>query len=111
MLLRNTLTSRSLTCWFYLVIISAPLHLFSYTFQEVQDNTDCFWKFQRYELIKEYHSRPAYPPPFILLSHLYLLITRFLLCRPSKNKHRQFSEWFPAPPSVTRARYNLDSRG
>ncbi|XP_072556390.1 transient receptor potential cation channel subfamily M member 2 isoform X3 [Paramormyrops kingsleyae] len=75
-----------------ILLLNLLIAIFNYTFQEVQDNTDCFWKFQRYELIKEYHSRPAYPPPFILLSHLYLLVTRFLLCRPSKNKHRQFKQ-------------------
>ncbi|XP_048857884.1 transient receptor potential cation channel subfamily M member 2 isoform X2 [Brienomyrus brachyistius] len=75
-----------------ILLLNLLIAIFNYTFQEVQDNTDCFWKFQRYELIKEYHSRPAFPPPFILLSHLYLLLTRFLLCRPSKNKHRQFKE-------------------
>ncbi|KAA8588234.1 hypothetical protein FQN60_001428 [Etheostoma spectabile] len=40
------------------------------------------WKFQRYELIKEYHSRPAAPPPFIIFSHLYLFIRNMLMCRP-----------------------------
>uniref|UniRef100_A0A665WZT2 Transient receptor potential cation channel, subfamily M, member 2 n=1 Tax=Echeneis naucrates TaxID=173247 RepID=A0A665WZT2_ECHNA len=53
-----------------------------FTFQEVQDNTDRIWKFQRYELIKEYHSRPAAPPPFIILSHLYIFIRSVVLCRP-----------------------------
>ncbi|KAJ0070569.1 hypothetical protein NL108_016259, partial [Boleophthalmus pectinirostris] len=47
------------------------------------DNRQPIWKFQRYELIKEYHSRPAAPPPFILLSHLYLLVRRVVLCRPA----------------------------
>uniref|UniRef100_A0A3Q3IXD7 Uncharacterized protein n=1 Tax=Monopterus albus TaxID=43700 RepID=A0A3Q3IXD7_MONAL len=54
--------------------LDADVVLFSllyFTFQVVQDNTDIIWKFQRYELIKEYHSRPAAPPPFIILSHLY----------------------------------------
>lgn len=56
--------------------------LYSFTFEEVQDNTDRIWKFQRYELIKEYHSRPAAPPPFIILSHLYIFIRSVVLCRP-----------------------------
>uniref|UniRef100_A0A3B1IM52 Ion transport domain-containing protein n=1 Tax=Astyanax mexicanus TaxID=7994 RepID=A0A3B1IM52_ASTMX len=70
-----------------------------YTFTEVQDNTDAIWKFQRYELIKEYHSRPSLPPPFILLSHIYLLITHVFLRRPSQ-KHKQFRTWVsPCFPS------------
>lgn len=63
----------------------------SYTFQEVQDNTDTIWKFQRYELIKEYHSRPALPPPFILISHLIIFI-RGVLLRTPPQKHKHFSE-------------------
>uniref|UniRef100_A0A671N7Z5 Transient receptor potential cation channel, subfamily M, member 2 n=1 Tax=Sinocyclocheilus anshuiensis TaxID=1608454 RepID=A0A671N7Z5_9TELE len=60
---------------------------YSYTFQEVQDNTDTIWKFQRYELIKEYHSRPTLPPPFILLSHLILFIRGILpfICCKANN--------------------------
>lgn len=42
----------------------------SYTFQVVQENADIFWKFQRYNLIVEYHSRPALAPPFIIISHI-----------------------------------------
>lgn len=49
----------------------------SYTFQVVQGNADMFWKFQRYHLIVEYHERPALAPPFILLSHLSLVLKRF----------------------------------
>uniref|UniRef100_A0A8C1D901 Transient receptor potential cation channel, subfamily M, member 5 n=1 Tax=Cyprinus carpio carpio TaxID=630221 RepID=A0A8C1D901_CYPCA len=36
----------------------------------VQENADIFWKFQRYNLIVEYHSRPALAPPFIIISHI-----------------------------------------
>lgn len=50
----------------------------SYTFQVVQGNADTFWKFQRYHLIVEYHQRPALAPPFIVLSHLSLLLKRLL---------------------------------
>ncbi|KAJ8392633.1 hypothetical protein AAFF_G00073070 [Aldrovandia affinis] len=62
-----------------ILLLNLLIAIFNYTFQEVQDNTDSIWKFQRYELIKEYHSRPAPPPPFILLSHLYLFIKRLVL--------------------------------
>lgn len=46
------------------------VHPHSYTFQLVQGNADIFWKFQRYNLIVEYHSRPALAPPFIIISHV-----------------------------------------
>ncbi|XP_031442375.1 transient receptor potential cation channel subfamily M member 2 [Clupea harengus] len=74
-----------------ILLLNLLIAIFNYTFQEVQDNTDTIWKFQRYELIKEYHSRPAAPPPFILLSHLLLLFRR-LVMRSSPQKHKQFRE-------------------
>uniref|UniRef100_A0A8C8FNT2 Transient receptor potential cation channel subfamily M member 2 n=1 Tax=Oncorhynchus tshawytscha TaxID=74940 RepID=A0A8C8FNT2_ONCTS len=70
-----------------ILLLNLLIAIFNYTFQEVQDNTDTIWKFQRYELIKEYHSRPAAPPPLILLSHIFLFIRRIVLQRPP-NKER-----------------------
>uniref|UniRef100_A0A3Q2Y9G2 Ion transport domain-containing protein n=1 Tax=Hippocampus comes TaxID=109280 RepID=A0A3Q2Y9G2_HIPCM len=75
-----------------ILLLNLLIAIFNFTFQEVQDNTDRIWKFQRYELIKEYHSRPAAPPPFIILSHLYIFIRNVLLCRPPL-KSRKFSEY------------------
>uniref|UniRef100_A0A8C9PTY9 Transient receptor potential cation channel subfamily M member 2 n=1 Tax=Spermophilus dauricus TaxID=99837 RepID=A0A8C9PTY9_SPEDA len=59
-----------------------------YTFQQVQEHTDQIWKFQRHDLIEEYHGRPPAPPPFILLSHLQLLVKRVVLKIPAK-RHKQ----------------------
>lgn len=67
----------------------------SYTFQVVQGNADTFWKFQRYHLIVEYHQRPALAPPFIVLSHLSLLLKR-LLRKGAEQKRAHLGE---APPS------------
>ncbi|XP_078119009.1 LOW QUALITY PROTEIN: transient receptor potential cation channel subfamily M member 2 [Sander vitreus] len=65
-----------------ILLLNLLIAIFNFTFQEVQENTDRIWKFQRYELIKEYHSRPAAPPPFIIFSHLYLFIRNMVMCRP-----------------------------
>ena len=46
----------------------------SYTFSKVQDNTDFHWNYQRYLLIKEYHTRPPFPPPLIIISHVWRLV-------------------------------------
>ncbi|XP_062389510.1 transient receptor potential cation channel subfamily M member 2-like [Sardina pilchardus] len=72
-----------------ILLLNLLIAIFNYTFQEVQDNTDKIWKFQRHDLIKEYHSRPALPPPFILLSHLFLLFRLFVI-RLQPQKHKQF---------------------
>ncbi|XP_016108589.1 transient receptor potential cation channel subfamily M member 2-like [Sinocyclocheilus grahami] len=74
-----------------ILLLNLLIAIFNYTFQEIQDNTDTIWKFQRYELIKEYHSRPALPPPFILLSHLLLFIRGVLLRYPPQ-KHKHFRQ-------------------
>ncbi|ERE81070.1 transient receptor potential cation channel subfamily M member 5 [Cricetulus griseus] len=58
------------------LLMNLLIAMFSYTFQVVQGNADVFWKFQRYHLIVEYHGRPALAPPFILLSHLSLVLKR-----------------------------------
>uniref|UniRef100_A0A3B3ZVD2 Ion transport domain-containing protein n=1 Tax=Periophthalmus magnuspinnatus TaxID=409849 RepID=A0A3B3ZVD2_9GOBI len=74
--------------WLTILMLSQT----DFTFQEVQDNTDRIWKFQRYELIKEYYSRPAAPPPLILLSHLYMFL-RSVVLRRASNPWTDFSEF------------------
>lgn len=81
-----------------LILTYLPLPPTSYTFQEVQEHTDQIWKFQRHDLIEEYHGRPPAPPPFILLSHLQLLIKRIVLKIPAK-RHKQLSE-SPCPQTA-----------
>ncbi|KAK2819781.1 hypothetical protein Q7C36_021427 [Tachysurus vachellii] len=56
------------------LLLNLLIAMFSYTFQLVQGNADIFWKFQRYNLIVEYHSRPALAPPFIIISHISELV-------------------------------------
>ena len=48
----------------------------SYTFQRIQANTDMHWCFQRFHLVHEYMARPVLPPPLILASHIYLVVTK-----------------------------------
>lgn len=79
-----------------------PLPPASYTFQQVQEHTDQIWKFQRHDLIEEYHGRPPAPPPFILLSHLHLFIKRVVLKIPAK-RHKQLSKPALHAPSVLSA--------
>ncbi|XP_069120927.1 transient receptor potential cation channel subfamily M member-like 2 isoform X1 [Argopecten irradians] len=57
-----------------ILLLNLLIAMFSFTFQKIQDNTDLHWCFQRYFLIYEYYSRPVLFPPFVLLSHFYLLI-------------------------------------
>ncbi|KAK2820313.1 hypothetical protein Q5P01_023272 [Channa striata] len=70
-----------------IVLINLLIAMFSYTFSEVQANSDIYWKFQRYNLIVQYHSRPSLAPPFIILSHLNLFIKRIIRKVPSIKIH------------------------
>ncbi|XP_033100603.1 transient receptor potential cation channel subfamily M member-like 2 [Anneissia japonica] len=60
------------------LLLNLLIAMFSYTFSAVQDNTDQYWKYQRYEIISEYFSRPPLAPPFIAVSHIYILVTYIL---------------------------------
>uniref|UniRef100_A0A673CDR0 Transient receptor potential cation channel, subfamily M, member 5 n=1 Tax=Sphaeramia orbicularis TaxID=375764 RepID=A0A673CDR0_9TELE len=69
------------------LLLNLLIAMFSYTFQVVQGNTDIFWKFQRYNLIVEYHSRPALAPPFIIISHLSQLFLSVVKQPETKQEH------------------------
>ncbi|XP_045857855.1 transient receptor potential cation channel subfamily M member 2 isoform X2 [Meles meles] len=71
-----------------ILLLNLLIAMFNYTFQQVQEHTDQIWKFQRHDLIEEYHGRPPAPPPFILLSHLHLFVKRVVLKMPAK-RHKQ----------------------
>uniref|UniRef100_A0A671R9J1 Transient receptor potential cation channel subfamily M member 4-like n=1 Tax=Sinocyclocheilus anshuiensis TaxID=1608454 RepID=A0A671R9J1_9TELE len=71
-----------------ILLVNLLIATFSYTFSKVQEHSDTYWKFQRYNLIVEYHSRPTLAPPFIILSHINLLIKRNLRKVPSTKIHR-----------------------
>lgn len=78
------------------LLMNLLIAMFSYTFQVVQGNADAFWKFQRFHLIVEYHERPALAPPFILLSHLSLVLKR-LLQRGTPQKRARLERDLPEP--------------
>ncbi|CAM4802278.1 unnamed protein product [Rotaria magnacalcarata] len=54
-----------------ILLVNLLIAMLSNTFDRLQTDTDRIWKFQRYELICEYLSRPSLPPPLILFSHLW----------------------------------------
>ncbi|XP_014877393.1 transient receptor potential cation channel subfamily M member 5-like isoform X3 [Poecilia latipinna] len=71
-----------------IVLVNLLIAMFSYTFSKVQGHSDIYWKFQRYNLIVEYHYRPCLAPPFIIFSHLHILIKRHIRQIPSaKSQH------------------------
>uniref|UniRef100_A0A663M778 Transient receptor potential cation channel subfamily M member 5 n=1 Tax=Athene cunicularia TaxID=194338 RepID=A0A663M778_ATHCN len=67
------------------LLMNLLIAMFSYTFQVVQGNADIFWKIQRYNLIVEYHGRPALAPPFIIINHITLVLRRIF----NKMEHKK----------------------
>ncbi|XP_076770004.1 transient receptor potential cation channel subfamily M member 5 isoform X4 [Arvicanthis niloticus] len=78
------------------LLMNLLIAMFSYTFQVVQGNADMFWKFQRYHLIVEYHGRPALAPPFILLSHLSLVLKQ-VFRKEAQHKRQHLERDLPDP--------------
>uniref|UniRef100_A0AAQ5Z4H9 Histidine rich calcium binding protein n=1 Tax=Amphiprion ocellaris TaxID=80972 RepID=A0AAQ5Z4H9_AMPOC len=77
-----------------ILLINLLIAMFSYTFSEVQANSDIYWKFQRYNLIVQYHSRPSLAPPFIILSHINLFIKRTIRKLASNCLKLQVYSWY-----------------
>ncbi|KAM9780448.1 transient receptor potential cation channel subfamily M member 4-like [Neosynchiropus ocellatus] len=71
-----------------ILLVNLLIAMFSYTFSKVQERSDTYWKFQRFNLIKEYHSRPLLPPPLIIISHLHILVKRHVCLLPSVKSAR-----------------------
>ena len=50
-------------------------------------DTDCIWKFQHYSLVCYHLTRPTFPPPLVIFSHIYRVIIYFC-------SHVLKIEWF-----------------
>ncbi|XP_063813277.1 transient receptor potential cation channel subfamily M member 2-like [Pseudophryne corroboree] len=53
-----------------------------YVTKDAKSHSDQLWKFDRFGYIKEYNDRPALPPPFIVFSHLYIILKCAICRRP-----------------------------
>jgi hypothetical protein len=66
--------------------------LFSFTINDVQAKSKYLWRYQRYELIREYFEQPFFAyPPLSLFVYLYFI---FGLIFNHKNTLRIFSKFF-----------------
>ncbi|XP_056409084.1 transient receptor potential cation channel subfamily M member 2-like [Hyla sarda] len=70
-----------------ILLLNLLIAMFSYTFADIESNTDEVWKFMRYNLIKEYNERPTAPTPFILFSHIYIVL-KYVVCKRSDPGHK-----------------------
>ncbi|CAF3845208.1 unnamed protein product [Rotaria sp. Silwood1] len=59
------------------LLINLLIAMFSNTFDRLHMDADYIWKFQHYSLVSYYLSRPALPPPIVIITHLWRLILYF----------------------------------
>ncbi|XP_029283252.1 transient receptor potential cation channel subfamily M member 1-like [Cottoperca gobio] len=63
-----------------ILLVNLLIAVFNNTFFEVKSISNQVWKFQRYQLIMNFHDRPILPPPLIVFPHIYIVLRR-LCCR------------------------------
>ncbi|XP_037079243.1 transient receptor potential cation channel trpm-like [Pollicipes pollicipes] len=57
-----------------ILMLNLMIAVFNNIFAGVNAVAHEVWMFQRYRLVMEYELRPVCPPPFIVFSHLYMLL-------------------------------------
>ncbi|XP_058439983.1 transient receptor potential cation channel subfamily M member 6 isoform X2 [Marmota monax] len=63
----------------YIIMVNLLIAFFNNVYVDMKSISNKLWKYNRYRYIMTYHEKPWLPPPFILLSHLGLLL-RGLCC-------------------------------
>lgn len=66
----------------YIIMVNLLIACFNNIYLDIKSISNKLWKYNRYRYIMTYHQKPWLPPPFILISHLCLLL-RGLCCRPA----------------------------
>lgn len=80
-----------------ILLLNLLIAIFNYTFEKIQEDSDKVWKFQRYDLISEYRDRPALCPPFIIVAHIFSVLTwifRKCSCSKPTGKHSTETKFF-----------------
>ena len=74
------------------LLINLLIAMFSSTYEQVQENADQIWKFNRYKLVYEFVNVPILPPPLSLLSYMAFYLKSFFkmivnfVCYPKMKK-------------------------
>ncbi|XP_076219232.1 transient receptor potential cation channel subfamily M member 6 isoform X3 [Aptenodytes patagonicus] len=66
----------------YIIMVNLLIAFFNNVYYDLKSISNKLWKYNRYRYIMTYHDKPWLPPPFILLSHIGLLINRIFHHRP-----------------------------
>ncbi|NWW18004.1 TRPM6 protein, partial [Falcunculus frontatus] len=66
----------------YIIMVNLLIAFFNNVYFDLKSISNKLWKYNRYRYIMTYHEKPWLPPPFILLSHIALLINRIFHHKP-----------------------------
>uniref|UniRef100_K7GGY0 Transient receptor potential cation channel subfamily M member 6 n=1 Tax=Pelodiscus sinensis TaxID=13735 RepID=K7GGY0_PELSI len=58
----------------YIIMVNLLIAFFNNVYYDMKSISNKLWKYNRYRYIMMYHQKPWLPPPFIILSHIGLLI-------------------------------------
>ncbi|XP_028911360.1 transient receptor potential cation channel subfamily M member 6 isoform X3 [Ornithorhynchus anatinus] len=73
----------------YIIMVNLLIAFFNNVYFDMKSISNNLWKYNRYRYIMTYHEKPWLPPPFILLSHIGLLVRR--ICH-HRRPHEQDQE-------------------
>ncbi|XP_055974720.1 transient receptor potential cation channel subfamily M member 6 [Sorex fumeus] len=60
----------------YIIMVNLLIAFFNNVYVDMKSISNKLWKYNRYRYTMTYHEKPWLPPPFILLSHVGLLLRR-----------------------------------
>uniref|UniRef100_A0ABM5FSE4 non-specific serine/threonine protein kinase n=1 Tax=Pogona vitticeps TaxID=103695 RepID=A0ABM5FSE4_9SAUR len=58
----------------YIIMVNLLIAFFNNVYFDMKSISDKLWKYNRYRYIMTYHEKPWLPPPFIVLSHIGILV-------------------------------------
>ncbi|NXU54640.1 TRPM6 protein, partial [Turnix velox] len=67
----------------YIIMVNLLIAFFNNVYFDLKSISNKLWKYNRYRYIMTYHEKPWLPPPFILLSHMGLLVNRIFHHQPT----------------------------
>ena len=57
-----------------ILMLNLLIAVFNSIFDRAAENSERIWKYNRYALVMEYQKKPPFPPPFVVVCHIYLLV-------------------------------------
>ncbi|XP_037787629.1 LOW QUALITY PROTEIN: transient receptor potential cation channel subfamily M member 2-like [Penaeus monodon] len=78
-----------------IMLLNLLIAIFTYVFDEVQENSMEIWKFEMYRLIREYDSKPALVPPFVVLEYVWRIMKAIwkVTCRKKKENLEDYMKY------------------